>query len=100
MARPKSSRSIATDIEKTHRANMKLLLDSMKGLEPTSRAYLDRLLAKSKLEQTHREERAARNLDPRNLGLVTQIRYDFTAIVAPQQYELNAERKAIRKQHG
>src|SRR5437588_3792491 len=93
MSRPKSSRSIAADIEKTFKANLKLLESSMEGLEPISRAYLDRLMAKSRLEQQYREERASRGLDPQNLGTVTQLRYEFTAIVNPQQYELTAERQ-------
>jgi hypothetical protein len=93
MSRPKSSRSIAADIAKSYRENMKLLLDSMKGLDHKSRAYLDRLVAKAKLEQSFRDERSRRGLDPQNLGTVTQLRYDFTAIVDPQQYELNAGRQ-------
>jgi len=72
---------------------MKLLLDSMKGLDHTSRAYLDRLVAKAKLEQSFRDERSRRGLDPQNLGTVTQLRYDFTATVEPQLREVNAERR-------
>jgi len=93
MSRPKSSRSIAADIEKTFKANLKLLESSMEGLEPISRAYLDRLMAKSRLEQQYREERASRGLDPQNLGPVTRLRFDFVAAIEPQLREVNAERR-------
>lgn len=70
---------IAAEIEKTFRKNMKLLKESMKGLDLSSRAYLDRVLAVAKLEERYRDERARRNLDPQNLGNAVRTKYEFTA---------------------
>ena len=95
MARPKSSKSIAADIDRTFKTNMKLLEDSMVGLKKDCRAYLDRVLAKAKLQQQYRDERARRNLDPVNLGTATRIRYDFHAVVDAAQGEPDAKRQAF-----
>jgi hypothetical protein len=95
MARPKTSRSIAAEIERTFKTNMRLLDESMAGLSKNCKAYLDRVLAKAKLQQQYREERAARGLDPQNLGIATVIRYDFHAVVDAAQGEPDAKRQAF-----
>jgi hypothetical protein len=95
LSRPKTSKSIAADIERTFRANLRLLQESMKGLDLKSRAYLDRVTAKAKLEQQYRDERSRRNLDPLNLGAATRVRYEFSATIDEQPGEVNAERQAF-----
>ena len=95
MARPKTSKSIAAEIDRTFKTNMKLLEESMVGLSTNCRAYLDRVLAKAKLEQAYRFERSERGIDPPNLGLATAIRYEFTAVVDAQPVEVDAKRRAF-----
>jgi hypothetical protein len=74
---------------------MRLLDESMEGLPKNCRAYLDRVLAKAKLEQAYRFERSERGIDPPNLGLATAIRYEFSAVVDAQPFEVDAKRQAF-----
>lgn len=74
---------------------MKLLEESMVGLSTNCRAYLDRVLAKAKLEQAYRFERSERGIDPSNLGLAASIRYDFSAVIDARPVEVDAKRQAF-----
>jgi hypothetical protein len=89
----KTAKTIAKEIEKSFRENRRLLLDSMKGLNTGSAAYLNRVVALSKLEQSYRQERAERGLDPENLGAVVTVVYDFRATTETAPDERSAERK-------
>lgn len=95
MPRQKTSLTIAKDIEKSFRKNRQLLLDSMAKLDPGSAAYLNRLVALSKLEQAYRQERADRGLDPVNLGAATRTVFMFTATAERQPDTRDAKRKAF-----
>jgi hypothetical protein len=94
LSRPKTSKSIVREIEVTHKANLKLLSESMAGLPKNCKAYLDRLLAKAKLEQQYRFERSARGIDPPNLGTATKVRYEFSAVISEQEGQVDATRQA------
>lgn len=74
---------------------MKLLEESMEGLPKNSRAYLDRVLAKAKLQQQYRDERVVRGLDAQNLGAITRPHYVFSAIIAEQNGTVDAKRQAF-----
>ena len=65
----------------------------MEGLEPSSRAYLDRLTAKAKLEREYLETLVSFGLVPRNLGSLRPVSYVFTAIIPPAEDTRTAERK-------
>jgi hypothetical protein len=67
----------------------------MVGLSKNCRAYLDRVLAKAKLEQAYRFERSERGIDPPNLGLAAAIRYDFSAVIDARPVEVDAKRQAF-----
>ena len=94
LSRPKSSRSIAAQIERDYRANLKLIQESMKELEPKTKAWLERALAISKIQLQYRDERAARGLDPVNLGGAAVKKYVFIATVDEQPLQVDAARKA------
>jgi hypothetical protein len=95
MARPKTSRSIAADIDRTFKANMKLLDESMAGLSKNCKAYLDRVMARARLQREYLDNRALRGLDPQNLGLAAAIRYDFSAVIDARPVEVDAKRQAF-----
>src|SRR6202035_1833482 len=92
--RPKTARSIAGQIEKTFQANMRLLQESMAGLPKNCKAYLDRVLAVARLQQNYRDERAARGLDPVNLGNSARTVYSFSATLSEQDGQVDAKRQA------
>jgi hypothetical protein len=96
VSRPKTARSIAGQIEKTFQANMRLLQESMAGLPKNCKAYLDRVLAVARLQQNYRDERAARGLDPVNLGNSARTVYSFNATIDTQS-ALDAERQAFEE---
>lgn len=94
MARQKTAKTISREIDQSFKKNRQLLLDSMKGLDTGSRAYLDRLTALSNLERKYRQERAERGLDPVNLGSVTTTTYIFKATIEPSDpNEIDAKRQ-------
>jgi hypothetical protein len=95
VSRPKTSKSIAAEIDRTFSANLRLLEESMAGLPKNCKAYLDRLLAKAKLQQQHRDERASRGLDPQNLGTAIKINYQFHSVIDAQPVEVDAKRQAF-----
>ena len=95
MSRPKTSRSIAAEIDRTFKANMELLEESMEGLSKNCKAYLDRVMARAKLQREYLDNRALRGLDPQNLGTATRVRYDFHAVIGAEQGEPDAKRQAF-----
>lgn len=99
MPRQKTAKTIAKDIEKSFREHRQLLLDSMRGLDKGSRAYLDRLTALANLERKYRQERADRGLDPQDLGAVTRVEYVFTATTSAAPDTRTAERKLLEERY-
>lgn len=98
MARHKTSKSIAADIDRTFRENLRLLEESMAGLPKNSRAYLDRVLARNKLQQSWRDERVSRGLDVQNLGIATKPKFFFIATIDEQPAQLDAKRQAFEEE--
>jgi hypothetical protein len=84
LSRPRTAKSISSEIDRTFKANMALLQESMAGLPKNCRAYLDRILAVHKLQQNYREERASRGLDPQNLSNAARTVYSFNAVIDTQ----------------
>jgi hypothetical protein len=76
---------------------MRLLQESMAGLPLNCQGYLNRLLAKSKLEQQYRDERASRGLDPVNLGNAARTVYSFNAVIDMPSAPPDAEREAFER---
>jgi hypothetical protein len=91
VGRPKSSKSVARDIDRTFRENLRLIEESMQGLNKNSRAYLDRVMARNKLQQLFRSERLMRGLDAQNLGLLQKPKFHFVATIAESTPQPNAE---------
>src|ERR1700732_3549934 len=79
VARPRTTASIARQMEKSYLKSKRQLEESMEGLPKTCKAYLDRVLALAKLAQNFRDERASRGLDPVNLGNAARTVYSFKA---------------------
>ena len=94
LSRPRTAKSISSEIDRTFKANMALLQESMAGLPKNCRAYLDRILAVHKLQQNYREERASRGLDPQNLGNAARTVYSFNAVIDTQSAAPDAKRAA------
>jgi len=67
----------------------------MEGLHKGGKSYLDGIALISKLRQQWREERAARGLDPQDLGNSTRKVFQFTAEVLTDSTPISAERKAF-----
>lgn len=96
MARKKTARTIARMIEASFKQRKKQIEESMQGLDKGSRAYLDRVIALAKLEQSYRTELAERGLIPQNLGVATQPNFVFRATITPSsEYEWDAKRQAF-----
>jgi len=93
--RPKTPKSIAAEIDRTFNANMKLLEESMSELPKNSRAYLDRVMSRAKLQQQYLETRASRGLDPQDLGSMTRVRYEFSAVISEHDGQVDAKRQAF-----
>jgi hypothetical protein len=86
-------------IDKSYLRSRRMIEDSMKNLDPGSRAYLDRLIALSKLEQGWRDERFRRGLDPENLGAVTQVQYVFRATTELAPETRDAARRLLEEDY-
>jgi len=97
MARPKSARSIALEIERSYKKHKKQLEQSMVETQPGSRAHLDHIAALAALDRKYREERSDRGLDPQNLGTVAQTRYVFRATIESTDIEETAADKLARQ---
>jgi len=67
----------------------------MAGLSTNCKAYLDRLLAKAKLQQQHREEQVTRGLAPQNLGNATRPQFVFSAVISEHDVQVDAKRQAF-----
>jgi hypothetical protein len=98
VSRPKTARSIAAQIEKSYRKSKDLLEESMHGLPKTCTAYLQRVLALAKLDQSHRDELAARGLVPVNLGTSARTVYHFKATIDEQSGPLDEERARFERE--
>jgi hypothetical protein len=88
-----TARSLAAQIEKSYKKTKTLLEESMQGLPKGCKSYLDHVLSLAKLDQSHRDELAARGLVPINLGTASKTVYQFTATVDTQSGPLDAERQ-------
>jgi hypothetical protein len=67
----------------------------MQGLPKTCNAYLQRVLALAKLDQSHRDELAARGIVPVHLGNAARTVYHFSAVIDDQQVTVDAKRQAF-----
>ena len=94
MSRPKTSDSIAREINRSYKASIQQLENSMEGLPKTCKAYLDRVVAIAKLRQQHREELVSRGLVRRDLGTASRLKYEFRAVIDDQPFEVEAKRAA------
>src|SRR5215469_12575286 len=99
MSKPKTAKKIAREIEQSFKQRKQQIEESMVGLDKGSRAYLDRLIAISKLEREYRDERAKRGLDPQNLGAVSAVEFVFRATNEPSNpNEFSAARQIQNEQ--
>ena len=73
--KPESSRdagSIAGDIERGYRANRRRLLKALNTLDAGTSGYVRTVEALQKLDESYRRERAARGIDPADIGLAAR----------------------------
>src|SRR5438067_6261004 len=99
MSKAKTARTIAREIETSWKKNKQRIEDSMRNLDPGSRAYLDRLIALANLERKYREERAERGLDPENLGAIVTLVYDFRAQTSTAPDTRDAARRLLEQRY-
>jgi hypothetical protein len=99
MARAKTSKAIAREIERSFKQRKQQIEESMKNLDPGCRAYLDRVIALAKLEQSYREERAKRGVDPLNLGVATSPEFVFIARTSTAPDTRDAARKELEARY-
>lgn len=81
MARHKSAKTIASEIEKSFKKHKGMIEKAMESIEPGTRSHLDHISALSDLERKYRDERAKRGLGAMNLGVAAAPAFYFRATI-------------------
>jgi len=95
MSKPRSPKQIARSIQKDYDHHRKLIEASMKGLNPGSAAYLNRVVALAKLAQSYRQELVDRGVMPSNLGVHSVPNFVFKATTSRQEDTRDDARKEL-----